>query len=189
VSRAVEIGLAAQPLRAGARALSRPRAANSSKNGSKDVAKNAVRNGHRELRLWLRLLHCSARIEKQLQARLKQEFNTSLSCFDALAQLDRFSAGLSMTDLSQHLMVSNGAITGLIGKLIAAELVQRSASPDDQRTSIVRLTSRGRQHFRAMAVRHETWLKSMIGELGAEPQAELFSGLSALKSHLDYHEA
>jgi DNA-binding MarR family transcriptional regulator len=136
----------------------------------------------------LRLLRCSARIEKTLQSRLKQEFGTSLSCFDALAQLDRFPAGLSMTDLSLHLMVSNGATTGLVSKLILEGLVQRAIDPADQRTTIVRLTAKGRQNFKTMAVRHEEWVISILGELSSVAQVELLRNLGKLKTLLKSHE-
>ena len=63
--------------------------------------------GHRELRVWLRLLGCSVKMESILSQRLRKEFKTSLARFDVLAQLERFPDGLTMSDLSRRLIVSN----------------------------------------------------------------------------------
>src|SRR5690606_30554928 len=71
-----------------------------------------------ELRLWLRLLACTSLIERVLRERLRRDFETTLPRFDVLAQLDRAPEGLSMGELSQHLMVSAGNITGLIERLV-----------------------------------------------------------------------
>ncbi|HMA49860.1 MAG TPA: hypothetical protein VKP60_08915, partial [Magnetospirillaceae bacterium] len=64
---------------------------------------------HADIRLWLRLLYCTSRIEQQLQSRLTAEFGMSLARFDLLSQLERAPAGLTMTELSRQMMVSNGA--------------------------------------------------------------------------------
>src|SRR5882724_334905 len=81
--------------------------------------------GHLEIRVWLRLLGCSVKMESILSQRLRKEFKTSLARFDVLAQLDRFPDGLTMSDLSRRLIVSNGAITGLVDKLMASGMVMR----------------------------------------------------------------
>src|SRR5260221_14506888 len=90
--------------------------------------------GHRELRVWLRLLGCSVKMESLLSQRLRKEFKTSLSRFDVLAQLERFPDGLTMSDLSRRLIVSNGAITGLVDKLMVGGMVLRQGDPRDRRS-------------------------------------------------------
>ena len=92
-------------------------------------ARAAAQKGHLEIRVWLRLLGCSVKMESLLSHRLRKEFKTSLSRFDVLAQLERFPDGLTMSDLSRRLIVSNGAITGLVDKLMAGGMVMRSAIP------------------------------------------------------------
>ena len=83
------------------------------------------------LRLWLRLLTCSTMIEREVRARLRQEFGITLPRFDMMAALDRApeAEGLSMGELSRHLMVSNGNVTGVAGRLVKEKLVaaQRQA--------------------------------------------------------------
>src|SRR5215470_19497238 len=137
--------------------------------------------GHLELRLWLRLLGCSVKMESILSQRLRREFNTSMARFDVLAQLERFPDGLTMSELSRRLIVSNGAITGLVDKLMQAGLVIRRYDPADRRSMIVRLTRKGRESFLRMARRHEEWVVSLLGELSVEAQSAL------LQRNLDLH--
>jgi DNA-binding MarR family transcriptional regulator len=141
--------------------------------------------GHRELRVWLRLLACASKIESLLSLRLRKEFKTSMARFDALAQLERFPDGLTMSELSRRLMVSNGAITGLVDRLVAEGLVLRQGDPRDRRSVIVRLTRKGREGFFRMARRHEEWVVAILGELSAEAQSGLLRNLTLLKRSLD----
>src|SRR5215510_6606968 len=115
----------------------------------------AAEKGHLELRLWLRMISCSMRMESILSQRLRKEFKTSMARFDVMSQLERFPDGLTMSELSRRLIVSNGAITGLVDKLAEAKLVTRHEDPKDRRSMIVRLTRKGRESFLRMARRHE----------------------------------
>ena len=146
-----------------------------------------TRPAHLELRLWLRLLACSVKMESLLSQRLRKEFKTSMARFDVLAQLERFPDGLSMTELSRRLLVSNGAITGLVDKLEKETLVSRQEDPDDRRSTIVRLTRKGRDNFLRMARRHEEWVVSILGELSPSAQSELLQNLTLLQRNLDLH--
>ena len=153
----------------------------------RSVATRKQRKEHLELRVWLRLLGCTVKMESILSQRLRKEFKTSLSRFDVLAQLERFPDGLTMSDLSRRLIVSNGAITGLVDKLAGAGLVTRREDPRDRRSMIVRLTRRGRDNFLRMAHRHEEWVVSILGELSSEAQSELLQNLTLLQRTLDLH--
>jgi DNA-binding MarR family transcriptional regulator len=154
-----------------------------------DGLSRAARSGddsqHVEIRIWLRLLSCTTRIENALKSRLRSHFGTTLARFDVLAQLNRFEHGLTMTELSRRLLVSNGAITGLVDKLVADRLVFREAHATDKRTVIVRLTTEGRAQFCRMALPHEEWVVSLLGDLPREARAELLQNLTSLKRHLD----
>jgi DNA-binding MarR family transcriptional regulator len=147
----------------------------------------ATQKGHLELRIWLRLLACSTKIESLVSLRLRKEFKISLPRFDALAQLERFPDGLTMSDLSRRLMVSNGAITGLVDRLMGEGMVLRQGDPRDRRSVIVQLTQKGRESFLRMARRHEEWVVSILGDLSTEAQSELLQNLTLLKRNLDLH--
>jgi len=142
---------------------------------------------HLELRLWLRMISCSMKMESILSQRLRKEFKTSMARFDVMSQLERFPDGLTMSELSRRLIVSNGAITGLVDKLAEAGLVTRHEDPKDRRSTIVRLTRKGRDNFLRMARRHEEWVVSILGELSSEAQSELLQNLTLLQRNLDLH--
>jgi len=142
---------------------------------------------HLELRIWLRLLSCATRIEKALNARLRKEFNTTLARFDLLAQLARKPAGATMSEVSELLMVSNGAITALVQKLEADGLIHREVDSEDRRTFRLRLSQEGAKEFGRMARRHEEWVIALIGELSPVAQSDLLQHLTLLKRRLDKH--
>src|SRR5262249_62173037 len=70
----------------------------------------AALKGHLELRLWLRLIGCSVKMDSLLSQRLRKEFKTSLALFDVVAQLERLTDGLTMSELSCRLIVFKGRI-------------------------------------------------------------------------------
>ena len=103
------------------------------------------------MRLWLRLFACKEVIESEVRRRLRDSFNVTLPRFDLMAQLDRTPKGMTLGELSQRMMVSNGNVTGLVERLVEQGLIDRRPSPNDRRAQIVRLTAEGRRAFRAMA--------------------------------------
>ncbi len=135
-----------------------------------------------KLRLWLFLLHASRAIELELRARLREEFATTLPKFDVMAALARKGTGLTMTELSRRLMVSNGNVTGIIDRLAAEGMVVRLAHQGDRRATFVRLTRKGTQHFAAMAKAHEAWIAELLAGLGREDTDTLVGLLGTLRA-------
>ncbi len=134
-----------------------------------------------ELRLWLRLLTCTNLLEGEIRRRLRQEFATTLPRFDLLAQLDRTSGGLTLTELSNRMMVSNGNLTGLVDRLVGNNLVERLPDPDDGRSTRVALTALGKKHFDAMTPAHESWINGMLEGLDEDEIGRLHHLLGKLK--------
>lgn len=147
------------------------------------------RNGRDDIRLWLRLLFCASHIESMLQSWITGKFGISLARFDLMSQLERVGAGLTMSEVSRRMMVSNGATTSLVDRLVEDGLVLREAHPVDRRTTILHLTDQGRKRFLAMAGEHEQWVKSLLAELDSSAKQDLLSGLAALKHHLEKLDA
>ncbi len=134
-----------------------------------------------ELRVWLRLLTCSNLIEGEVRARLREVFATTLPRFDLLAQLDRAPEGLTMSELSSRLRVSNGNVTGLTETLVREGLVSRLPEPDDRRSLRIRLTPAGKRAFDAMTPTHEQWIDQMMAGLTRAEMAHLLELLGRLK--------
>ena len=134
-----------------------------------------------KLRLWLRLLRASRSIEAELRARLRVEFGTTLPKFDVMAALARKGVGMTMTEVSRFLMVSNGNVTGIIDRLVAEGLVVRLAHAGDRRATFVRLTPRGAQQFQTMAKAHAAWIGELLGGVGREETDTLVGLLGTLR--------
>jgi DNA-binding MarR family transcriptional regulator len=115
------------------------------------------------LRLWIRLLRTSRAIESEVRERLRLTFNITLPQFDVMAALARKkSEGMTMTELSRFLMVSNGNVTGIIDRLVIDGMVVRETTEGDRRGVRVRLTTRGSTRFNAIATEHENWIDDLL---------------------------
>ncbi len=149
-----------------------------------DLESRVVDDDHQALKLWLRLLACTTRVEDQIRNRLRQQFDTTLPRFDLLAQLERHPEGLSMRELSQRLMVTGGNVTGVVDQLEAESLVQRQPHASDRRSFTVTLTPAGRRLFRRMAATHEAWVVELLGGWNTAQKGEVYGLLAHLKLHL-----
>jgi DNA-binding MarR family transcriptional regulator len=137
---------------------------------------------HREeLRLWLRLLTCTTLIEGEIRRRLRDRFDVTLPRFDLMAQLDKAPDGLTLSEVSKRMMVSNGNLTGLVERLVRSGHLARRRADADRRAQVVSLTEAGRAEFRAMAAEHEGWIDALFGELAPEEVGDLMRLLSKLK--------
>ena len=136
---------------------------------------------HHALRLWLRLLTCTQLSERRVRALLRERFDTTLPRFDLMSQLWRYPEGLKMNELSRHLMVTGGNVTGIVDPLEKEGLVERTAEPADRRAFRVRLTPAGRKAFAAMARAHEEWIVELLAGLSRKEHAEVYKLLGRLK--------
>ncbi|HEY4860689.1 MAG TPA: MarR family transcriptional regulator [Xanthobacteraceae bacterium] len=135
-----------------------------------------------ELRLWLRLFTCKEVVEGEVRRRLRERFNLTLPRFDLMAQLDRTPKGMTLGELSQRMMVSNGNVTGLVDRLVEQGLIDRQPSRIDRRAQIVRLTAEGRRFFRAMARENGDWIGDMFAELSQNEIETLLRLLAKTKA-------
>jgi len=144
---------------------------------------------HVDLKIWLRLLACSTQIEQQIRQRLRVRFKTTLPRFDYMAQLNRHPSGLRMNQLSSYLMVTGGNVTGLTDQLAEEGLVKRIDDPEDRRSYLVALTSKGQKVFAEMAIEHEAWIAELFSGLDLNQKHELYEQLARLRLHLTQQKA
>jgi DNA-binding MarR family transcriptional regulator len=128
-----------------------------------------------ELRLWLRLLTCTTLIEGEVRSRLRERF-------DLMAQLDKAPEGMTLSDVSKRMMVSNGNVTGLVERLVESGHLDRRTSDTDRRVQVIRLTKAGRVEFRKMAAEHETWIADIFSDLAPKDVRELMRLLAKTKA-------
>ncbi|MGJ4943631.1 MarR family winged helix-turn-helix transcriptional regulator [Bradyrhizobium sp. HKCCYLS1011] len=134
-----------------------------------------------ELRLWLRLLTCTNLIESEIRSRLRERFDVTLPRFDLMAQLDKAPDGMTLSDVSKRMMVSNGNVTGLVERLVESGHLDRRTSDTDRRVQVIRLTKLGRAEFRKMAGEHETWIADIFADLTERDLRELMRLLAKAK--------
>ena len=151
-------------------------------------ATTTVRDSKDRLRLWIRLLRASRIIEAELRERLKTEFDTTLPRFDVMAALYRTPEGMMMSDLSRFLLVSNGNVTGIVDRLVSEGLALRAQSNADRRSSIVRLTNKGKELFRNVAAVHEQWVDELLADVPKSDARRLTSMLKAFRSNWEGRE-
>ena len=125
------------------------------------------------LRVWIRMLRATTLIEKRIRSYLKGEFDSTLPRFDVLAALSREQAWVTMSELTAHLLVSNGNVTGLVNRLVEDGLIARQVDPEDRRSQLVMLSPAGRAAFRDMAAAHEGLVDSFFAQLSDEEMAAL----------------
>jgi DNA-binding MarR family transcriptional regulator len=149
-----------------------------------DLESRVIDDHHQAVKLWLRLLACTTRVESSIRSRLRSEFGTTLPRFDLLAQLEREPEGLTMGELSQRLMVTGGNVTGITDQLEAEGLAKRKPHPADRRAYTVRLTAQGRRQFLRMAAVHEQWVIELFAGWSAEEKRRVYALLAQFKRHL-----
>jgi DNA-binding MarR family transcriptional regulator len=152
-------------------------------------ARAAKPDSRAALRLWLRLLTCTNLIESRVRSRLRDEFTTTLPRFDMLAQLDMAAHelsdngshhGLTMSELSRRLMVSNGNVTGLANTLVREKLVKRTTG-SDRRAQHLELTPAGKRSLDTMAAQHRRWIERMFAGLTPRETEQLHGLIGKLK--------
>jgi DNA-binding MarR family transcriptional regulator len=147
-----------------------------------DMEVRAHADHHASLRLWLRLLSATTRIEDTIRQRLREQFGITLPRFDLMAQLEREPLGLSMSELSRRMMVTGGNVTSIVDQLEKEQLVRRQMQVTDRRSFTVSLTDDGRTVFSAMARAHEGWVVELLAPMDESEQEKLHNLLGTLKS-------
>jgi len=108
----------------------------------------------RRLKMWVRMLGVTRAVESELREFLRVNHETTLPRFDVMAALYRNRAGLTMTELSRLLLVSNGNATAVVNRLVNDGLVARILSDEDRRRITVTLTDTGVEQFERLAAEH-----------------------------------
>lgn len=115
--------------------------------------------------MWVRLLGVTRASENHLREVLRLRHDTTLPRFDVMAALFRRREGVTMSELSRMLLVSNGNATAVVDRLEADGLVRRTPSEVDRRAVHVALTPEGLATFEAMAEGHEAEVARLFARL------------------------
>lgn len=144
------------------------------------LAKAAETPAKARLRLWLRLLKVSRKIEAELRENFRSEFASTLPRFDVMAALSRHADGLKMSELSGVLKVSNGNVTGIVDRLVEEGLIIRVPVEGDRRATLVRLTKKGAEQFAIQAEAHEGWINHLLKDFAPDESEDMAGRLDDL---------
>ncbi|WP_424244863.1 MarR family 2-MHQ and catechol resistance regulon transcriptional repressor [Elusimicrobium posterum] len=112
----------------------------------------------------------------QLETMLR-EYKLSLAKFNILMILKYKGGdiGLSQTDITKSLIVSDGNITGVLDRLQKDQLVIRAAHPTDRRINLVRITLKGSDLVEAIWPRYEEIIKSKMKSVNTAEQKKVLA--------------
>lgn len=127
-----------------------------------------------------RLSRIAAHLDAELLAVFRR-FGLGEGEFDILATLRRGGEPFARTpgELASHTMVTTGAVTKRVDRLMASGLVSRSASDDDGRGRVVTLTREGRRVIDEALVAHLTNEERLLSGLDADQRRTLEALLRA----------
>src|ERR1700722_16066362 len=139
---------------------------------------------HLSVRLWLRMLACTNRIENFVRQNLQAKFETTLPRFDLMAQLERAPRGLKMSELSQRMMVTGGNVTGITDGLEKDGLVVREVDAADRGVFYVNFSAGCQRQFRRMANEHEQSVMELFECMSVKHKNQLVELLGELKRNI-----
>ncbi|MBL8931431.1 MAG: winged helix-turn-helix transcriptional regulator [Kineosporiaceae bacterium] len=121
-----------------------------------------------------RLHRLAARLDEEL-LRVYRHHGLAAGEFDVLATLRRAGEPFERTpsDLAAATMITSGAVTKRVDRLIAAGLVTRRMSRTDGRGRVVALTVAGRHLIDAAFTEHMANEHRLVGLLSVDQRAEL----------------
>ena len=103
----------------------------------------------------------------------------SMPQFFLLMQVHRHEhCGIS--DLSEHLEITNAATSQLVDKLVQARLLERAEDPNDRRAKQVSLTLVGEEIVNKAIAERSRWVDDLATVLNAEEQQKVAEALEIL---------
>ena len=134
-------------------------------------------------RLFSELIRWETELWNDLDTRLRDEMDLPLSRFEPLQVMERLGS-CRVQDIARELSITVGGVSKLVDRLEANGLCRRRANPDDGRSSIISLTSRGRRMLAAAGAVFRTELEEQIGSALPESEVDrLTATLTRLREH------
>lgn len=129
------------------------------------------------MRVWFRFVRLNRRVVSQMTARLKA-IGLSVPQFDLLSTLTE-REGISQSDLAERLYVTKGNVSGLVDRLVEAEMVERRAIAGDRRSYALHLTETGRRVALDGIAVQVAFVNASLGQLPPDELAMLERGMLA----------
>ena len=117
-----------------------------------------------------------------------REHGLSMSQINALFHIHHHG-GSGVTDLGEHLGISNAAVSQLLERLVQQGLILRYEDPADRRAKKLTLTEKGAQTLQEGIHARQGWLHDLSATLSGAEKEQVAAALAILIDHtkrLDY---
>jgi DNA-binding MarR family transcriptional regulator len=85
-----------------------------------------------------------------------------------------------ISDLSEHLEITNAATSQLVDKLVHADLLVRAEDPDDRRAKQVSLSPAGEEMVKKAIAERSRWVDELEGVLSVEEKEKITDALEIM---------
>ena len=134
------------------------------------------------MRAWVRFLRLNQRVAR-VAARVMRETGLSVPQFDLLSTLSE-REGATQQEIAERLYVTKGNISGLIGRMADAGLVERRALPNDRRSHALYLTDAGRDALARGDAMQRRMIARSLGQLPDDEIRALYETLGRWRDKL-----
>jgi DNA-binding MarR family transcriptional regulator len=107
-----------------------------------------------------------------VDARLKAEHDLTLGSFEILRVIET-TPNCRVNDIAEQMVITVGGVSKIVDRLESAGLVERSANPDDRRSSIVGLAASGISALEEASVTVDSSLAELFAGVGDDFAATL----------------
>jgi DNA-binding MarR family transcriptional regulator len=112
-------------------------------------------------------------------ARFVKTSGFSMPQFFLLMQVHR-RAHCGISDLSEHLEITNAATSQLVDKLVQSGLLERAEDPHDRRAKQVSLTPAGEEMVEKAIAERSRWVDDLADVLSVEEKAKIADALETM---------
>ncbi|MEO8700982.1 MAG: MarR family transcriptional regulator [Kofleriaceae bacterium] len=92
---------------------------------------------------------------------------------------------LSLSELSRKMVATNSTVTGIVDRMVAANLVVREQSAEDRRVWKIKLTAQGKALAKKIEVAPWEILRGAVMALPAAELAQLITTLEKVAKHVE----
>ena len=103
--------------------------------------------------------------------------------FDIIATLGN-TDGMSFKELGESTLITKGTLTGVVDRLVAKNLVRRTASPSDGRSQIAQLTPEGEALFAQAFPAHLNHVEQAFKNFSRSDLSDIEAALQRLRQAL-----
>ena len=132
-----------------------------------------------------RALHYSARAWRQLLDKRLKHLGIGQAGWLTVAMIAKSGEPMSQRSLASLVEVEGSSMVAMLDRLERDGLVTRSASLEDRRVKLVRLTDAGLQVYREVQREAGEMRRSLLGDVDAQELAKATALLEALRKRIE----